>query len=215
MRTMTLLLAAAGFAGVAQGATIQIYKQPNFTGDEVRLSREAANLASQGVLDQASSLVLDGSWELCSQPNFAGDCHVLPSGRYATLEQSLNHRIESARPVGDARREARSDGSRDYAGRDYAGRDYAGRGGGPRDRSARGEMEIYPGADFHGRPQRLESDADSLDEIGQTASSLMIREGTWQICTQPNHQGFCRTFEPGRYASLGRFDNRVASAKLI
>ena len=43
----------------------------------------------------------------------------------------------------------------------------------------------------------------------------MIREGTWQICTQPNHQGFCRTYEPGRYASLGRFDNHIASAKLI
>jgi hypothetical protein len=43
----------------------------------------------------------------------------------------------------------------------------------------------------------------------------MINEGTWQICTRPNHEGFCRTFEPGRYASLGRFDNQIASAKLI
>src|SRR5207342_91372 len=121
-----------------------------------------------------SSLVLDGSWELCSQPNFAGDCQVLPAGRYATLDQALNHRIESARPA-QARRDARADGSRDYAGRDR----------GPRERYARGDMEIYPRADFHGRPQRLERDADSLEEIGRSASSIMINEGTWQICTRP------------------------------
>jgi hypothetical protein len=159
------------------------------------------------VADQASSLVLDGSWELCSQPNFAGDCKVLQPGRYATLDQALNHRIESARPV-QARRDARAEGPRDYAGRDRDGRGY-------RDRYARGDMEIYPGADFRGRPLRLERDADSLDDAGRTASSLMINEGTWQICTRPNHEGFCRPFEPGRYASLGRFDNQIASAKLI
>jgi len=205
--TSKLLIAAAGLAGAAQAATIHIYKQPNFAGGEVTLNGEAANLASQGVLDQASSLVLDGSWELCSQPNFAGDCKVLAPGRYATLEQALNHRIESARPV-QANRDARADGSRELAFRDREGR-------GPRERYARGDMEIFPGADFRGRPMRLESDSDSLDEFGDRASSLVIHEGTWQICTQPNHQGFCRTFEPGRYASLGRFDNRIASAKLI
>jgi hypothetical protein len=205
MKTITkLLVAAAGFAGAAQAATIHIYKQPNFTGGQVTLNSEAVNLASQGILDQASSLVLDGSWELCSQPNFAGDCRVLSSGRYATLEQSLNHRIESARPV-QARRDARGEGARDYAGREH----------GQRERYARGDMEIFPGADFRGRPQRLETDADSLDDIGRTASSMRINEGTWQICTQPNHEGFCRTFEPGRYASLGRFDNQIASARLI
>jgi hypothetical protein len=205
MRTISkLLLAAAGLAGAAQAATIQIYKQPNFTGGQVTLNGAATNLASHGILDQASSLVLDGSWELCSQPNFAGDCKVLAPGRYATLDQALNHRIESARPV-PARGDARAEGSRDYAGRDR----------GPRERYARGDMEIFPGADFHGRPLRLERDSDSLDEFGERASSLVIHEGTWQLCTQPNHQGFCRTFEPGRYASLGRFDNRIASAKLI
>ena len=204
-----LLLATFALAGAAQAATIHIYKQPNFTGGQVTLDGAATNLASQGILDQASSLVLDGSWELCTQPNFAGDCRVLPSGRYATLDQALNHRIESVRPV-PGKRDARADGSRDYAGRDRDGRD---RGG--RDRYARGDMEIFPNADFGGRPLRLENDTASLDEFGDRASSLVIHEGTWQICTQPNHQGFCRTFEPGRYATLGRFDNRIASAKLI
>jgi hypothetical protein len=84
-----------------------------------------------------------------------------------------------------------------------------------RDRYARGDLEIFPNADFRGRPLRLERDADSLADAGQNASSMMIHEGTWQVCTQPNYQGFCRTFEPGSYASLGRFDNRIASAKLV
>ena len=158
--------------------------------------------------------MLDGSWELCSQPNFAGDCKVLDAGRYATLEQALNHRIESARPIakaiearGDFDREARRDEDRDTRGRD-SDRSWSGR-------YARGDMDIFPGAGFRGRPMHLDGDAASLEEFSDRASSVVIHDGTWQLCSQPGYEGRCRTFGPGRYASLGPLDNQVASAKLI
>ena len=201
------IVAAAGFAGAAQAASITIHKQPNFTGGQVTLNDTTPNLIQHGIQDQASSLVLDGRWEVCTQPNFAGDCRVLEPGRYATLDKSINHRIESVRPVG--RKDVVVGSRGDAYGRDDHGRD------GHRGRD-RGAIDIYPGADFRGRPMRVERDTESLERFSDQASSVIVHEGTWQLCTQAAYEGRCRTFEPGRYASLGgRLDNNVASVKQI
>jgi hypothetical protein len=203
-----LTLAAAGLTGAAQAASITIHKQPNFTGGHVTLNDTTPNLTQHGIQDQASSLVLDGRWEVCTQPNFAGDCRVLEPGRYATLDGSLNHRIESARPVG--RKDVVVGSRGDNYGRDDRGRE--GRWGG----RERGAIDIFPGADFRGRPMRVERDTESLERFSDQASSVIVHEGTWQLCTQAAYEGRCRTFEPGRYASLGgRLDNNVASVKQI
>lgn len=242
-RHMLLAALAAAFACGAHAASIQIHKQPNFTGQSVTLNAESQDLKSINFHDQASSLVLDGTWEVCTQPRFNGHCETLAPGRYAKLEQSLNHRIESVRPVPEAKaREARRDDvrrdevrrdevrlddvRRDDSRRDYAREDSEHRHGwtpderfervpGWRERNARGAIDIYPGADFNGRPMRVDRDLASLEENSGRASSIVIHEGTWQLCTQAFYEGWCRTFEPGRYASLGRLDNRVASAKLV
>lgn len=229
------LLAAAGFAGAAQSASITIYKQPNFTGGQVTLNATTPSLAPHGIMDQASSLVVDGQWEVCSQPNFAGDCRVLAPGRYATLEQVLNHRLESVRPADgkrvtydanreplgrdvakrdDDRRDARRDDDRRDGRRDDDRRD--GRRDGDRWAGRdRGSIDIFPGADFRGRPMRVERDAETLAQLTDRGSSVIVHEGTWQLCSQNYFEGQCRTFEPGRYRSLGRLDNSVASAKQV
>ena len=60
----------------------------------------ARDLAPLGITDQASSLVARGGrWEVCTQPDFNGDCRTLQPGEYATLDTGLNHRIESVRVV--------------------------------------------------------------------------------------------------------------------
>ena len=79
---------------------IVIYSQPNYSGKAVTLKGDAATLVPHGIQDQASSIKISGGrWEFCTQPNFAGDCVTLASGEYPTLEQRLNHRIESVREV--------------------------------------------------------------------------------------------------------------------
>lgn len=108
-----LLLAGAGGA---QAARMTIFKQPNFTGDAVTVTNAARDLATLGITDQASSLVIrSGSWQVCTQPDYQGDCSVLHAGQYATLDPSLNHRIESVREVRQsARRGEGRDARRPY-----------------------------------------------------------------------------------------------------
>jgi hypothetical protein len=154
---------------------------------------------------------------VCTRPKFNGHCEVLGPGRYSKLEQSLNHRIESVRPVTGAKVAREESGSRHGWKPDERERS-DGREGRPgwKERQARaGAIDIYPGPEFRGRPMRVDRDLATLEENSERASSLVIHEGTWQLCTQAFYEGWCRTFEPGRYASLGRLDNKVASAKLV
>ena len=119
---------------------VVIYSQPNFSGKSVDLKGDAATLVPHGIQDQASSIkIRAGRWEFCSQPNFAGDCVTLARGDYPTLEQKLNHRIESVREVdrvvadrgnGDARWREYANRERDYDHRERnnATREYRERG---------------------------------------------------------------------------------------
>ena len=91
-----------------RGNGVEIWSQPNFQGKHIRLrDRETHDLTPHGMQDQASSIVVhEGTWEFCTQPGFRGSCVQLQRGTYATLEQELNHRVESVRRV-----------DRDYYGR--------------------------------------------------------------------------------------------------
>ena len=94
-----LIVAAVALAGTAQAAEIIIYKQPNFGGEQLTLRDASGNLGAR-FTDQASSAVVrSGRWELCTQPNFQGDCVTLGPGEYSTLDSRLLHRVESARAI--------------------------------------------------------------------------------------------------------------------
>lgn len=193
------LVALALAAGAAQAAEMSVFKQPNFTGDALTLRGDNPNLAANGFQDQVSSLVVSsGRWEVCTQPNFQGDCVTLDQGRYPALEQRLNHRIESVREV-----------SR-YA---YGAKDrYAD------NRLREGPVvELFDGPDFRGRRVPIARDQEALFRRGfdQQASSMVIHEGTWQVCTQPGYEGVCRVFQAGEYPDLRRFDNRIGSLKRV
>ncbi len=100
MMLCTAVAAGAFLAGAAGAAELRVYKQPNFTGEGLALHRDAADLSATGFQDQISSIeVRTGRWQLCTQPEFKGDCVVIARGDYPTLERVLNHRIESVRNV--------------------------------------------------------------------------------------------------------------------
>jgi hypothetical protein len=218
----TLLRAALACAGLTcaaaavQAAQITIYKQPNFSGDKVTLGDTAADLRSHGINDQASSVVIDsGRWQLCSQPNFAGDCVILEPGRYASLDPKVYHRAESVRRLDKVA--AVDDGritSNDRYGADRRDRPDDGYG-------RRGErepaIELYARPDFHGRFMPVDRNTPSLEgtDFDQRASSLVVNEGRWQACSDPGYRGYCRVFEPGRYGDLGRFNNQIGSLRRL
>jgi hypothetical protein len=126
--TLCLAAASALFAGTAVAGEVVIHKQPNFTGGAITLKNDTSNLAASGFQDQASSIeVKSGRWQFCSQPDFNGDCVTLERGKYATLDQKLNHRIESARelPVVAEKRVPPVVEERAYARRSYEAERYA------------------------------------------------------------------------------------------
>lgn len=192
----TPLFAALLLAGIAQAAEVTIYKQPNFTGGQLTLRGHTPTLANTGFYDQAGSIVVHtGRWEFCSQPDFKGDCVTLNRGEYATLDPKLTNRIESAREVGS-----------------YAAQT------GPYNQYGRGSIELYGQPEFRGRSLRLDRDAATMQGTGfdDRASSVVVNEGTWQLCSDPNYQGTCRVFAPGRYADLGYgMAKQISSARLV
>lgn len=100
MKLSRTLIALFAVAGTAQAAQLTLYKQPNFTGEALTLHHDSGDLSGAQFQDQVSSVVVrSGRWQVCTEPNFQGNCSVLEPGRYATLEQDLNHRIESVRQL--------------------------------------------------------------------------------------------------------------------
>ena len=91
-------ISISSLAANALAAEITLYKQPEFTGEQVTLVAAVRDLNKYDFRDQASSAVVkSGRWIACSQPNFAGDCVVLEPGRYPTLDPAVYHRMESIR----------------------------------------------------------------------------------------------------------------------
>jgi hypothetical protein len=201
-RLIRLSALAAFSIGTAAAAEITLFKQPNFSGEALTLRDDATHLGNRGFLDQVSSIdVKSGQWQFCTQPDFKGDCVVLDRGRYPSLEQTLNHRIESVREV--TRHADRGRDERYYEGARRASRAPA--------------VELFGAPDFRGKAMALNRDADTLFDgrFDQRAASLVINEGTWELCTDPGYEGVCRVFEPGSYESLGRLHRRVGSLRRI
>lgn len=192
--TAALLVLSAGFITAAGAASITLHKQPNFAGAHVTLHDALPNLAAVGFRDQASSLVLNGTWELCSQPNYRGECVVLGPGRYESLPANLNHRIESARPLaeGDA-----SSGRAEQRG---------------------SQATLYKQPNFTGGKMPLDDVSTDLARQGfqNQASSAVITGGAWEFCSRPNFRGDCVVLAPGRYKRLDqKIYHRMESARPV
>jgi hypothetical protein len=193
-----LLVAAVALAGAAQAAEITIYKQPDFSGEQMTLRDASGNLGAR-FTDQASSAVVrSGRWELCTQPDFKGECMTLGPGEYARLDSRLFHRVESARSL-------------DPIAYDDRGSGYGGYRQG-------GAIELYAGTAFRGRPYRINRDVEEL--VGRRGEgfgvgSVVVNEGRWQLCTDPGYQGYCQVLEPGEYAHFARVNNQIGSIRRI
>ena len=99
---MVLGLATEAHAQVTRrpggGGEAVVYRERNFSGDAVSVSRARSDL---GLSWQARSIrVQRGVWELCSKANFKGRCT-----RYASSRQNLpatQTTVQSVRPVFDS-----------------------------------------------------------------------------------------------------------------
>jgi len=66
------------------------------------------------------------------------------------------------------------------------------------------QAHLYEHDNFQGRSYAVNREAVNLARVGfnDVASSLVIRAGRWQLCSDAGYQGRCVTLGPGRYPSL-------------
>lgn len=215
MKRATLVAAVAALlAGAAQAGDTEviIYKQPHFRGQSYVVNGEVANLEGGFARDASSLVVKGGYWEVCDQDHFQGTCHVLEPGQYPRLDSNLNERIVSVRFLGTDQkfarrayreeiREARRENRREYRERV----------------AAQGAIDLYGRPNFRGRSVRLDDNAlDLYDrDFDGRASSAIVREGTWQLCSEPGYSGSCLVVGPGEYPRLAGLDDRVSSIRQV
>ena len=67
-----------------------------------------------------------------------------------------------------------------------------------------GEITLFEHPDYGGRRITLRGTVSNFDPIGfnDRASSMVIREGYWEVCSDAFFRGHCATFGPGEYRGL-------------
>src|SRR5918993_4782479 len=85
----TMKVAAGAVAVALAGpalADVTLYGREDYRGRSITLDRAFPDLSQSRLDDRASSLIVrSGSWQLCSESFFRGQCVVLPPGDYPSL----------------------------------------------------------------------------------------------------------------------------------
>lgn len=202
-----LLCAAALLVHLgAQAGELTLFEDDNFRGRAVTVRETVDDLARLNFNDRVSSIMVrSGTWEVCTDAGFRGNCKTLTPGEYRSLP-GMNDAISSLRE--DSR------GNDNHGWR--PGRDPDRGNGGGYGRG--GSLELYSGAGQNGGSARLNRDNDNFVTIGfnDRTTSIYISNGYWQLCSDANYEGTCRIFGPGRHDDLGRgLDGRVSSARQV
>jgi hypothetical protein len=94
------LVALTPAAAEAQSASATIYRDTNFSGPAIAIERPQTNLGLRYPV--FSIRVQRGSWELCPQPNFRGNC-ITVDRTTPDLRRSFgwNGTLQSIRPADD------------------------------------------------------------------------------------------------------------------
>lgn len=181
--TRFLQLALGALALAASAATmaeVVLYENDDFSGTSQRVQRVESNLQRTDFNDRASSVVVrSGTWQLCSDAEFEGRCITLSPGRYRSLrEMDMNDRISSVRPAQTT-----------PPGGSWGG--------------GNGSVALYEDAEYRGRAFSGSGSNNLKDEdFNDAVSSIVVRNGRWEFCTDADYRGRCTTLGPGRYRNL-------------
>ena len=200
MQITILMVSLALVATTVSAAELTLFEHDRFNGRRFAVHGSVNNLADAGFNDRASSIIVgSGTWQVCDDAYFRGNCVTLQPGEYPSLKQvGMNDRISSARELG-------SWGHRESSG------------GGNWGEGVR--AVLYEGPNFSGRSYVITS--NSLSNLGGTgfndrASSLRVEQGYWLFCSDADYSGECLTFGPGEYPTLPpHLNNRISSARRI
>ena len=243
-RTVLAAAVAALFAGAAQAAVTEfiIYQHPNYQGEKQVIKGEV-NILESGFAGKGSSIkVLGGHWEVCTEHHFRGDCYVLKAGDYPWLG-ILDDRIAALRFLGErpslAGRQVLGPASPQLAQSEVPALKRQAQAPMPQARGERigreerreareewrerrerrfdASIDLYGQTEFRGRSVRVDDNIADLGEVrfDGRASSVIVHEGTWQLCTEPGYRGRCSVLRPGEYPQLAALDDRVSSVRRL
>jgi len=231
-----MILASLAATLVTQAATageITFFGREGFRGPQITLHGGSSNFVDLGFNDRVSSMVIrSGNWEICEHSDFRGACAVFGPGEYPRLAR-FDNSVSSAREVGGQNRGEWRGRDRDqWRDRDGDGRDdrrerhdrddrdgwQGGDGGQGGWRGGRGaSLELFDGDNLTGRAVGISGDVRTLKDMGfnDHANSMVIREGTWELCEHADYQGQCTVFGPGRYTNLQQLRDRLTSLRRV
>ncbi|MEG0882684.1 MAG: beta/gamma crystallin-related protein [Janthinobacterium sp.] len=213
-----LLLGAAMTAELAGAGELTLYSRDDFHGRSQTVRDAVADLESVRFNDTTQSIrVRSGRWEACEDADFRGACFLLEAGDYPSLDGRAN-KITSLREVRggwDRGRDRDWERERDRE-REWDGHRDRERGHLP-GRALGGELTLYTRDDFVGRSLTVRNGAADLRErdFNDTAQSVRVRAGYWEVCEDVDFRGRCRTLGPGEYANLERMSNRISSVREV
>jgi hypothetical protein len=81
-----------------------------------------------------------------------------------------------------------------------------------------GEITLYERPDFQGRYAIANDEMAIMANSGflDTASSVVVRDGTWEVCTVAYFRGRCAELVPGNYPGIDvTLNARIASARQV
>ena len=194
LTTLAALALLGGSAAVA--GEVSLFEGAGFNGRAVTLRAITPSISNVGFNDRASSLVVrSGRWEICSDDEFKGSCAIFEPGQYATLDARFDKRISSLRELAVV--------------------------GGPAQSAVAagvGSVQLFGQPNFNGRTAQIDRDASDFNSFNfnDRASSLIVQGNAWELCTDADYRGTCRTFAPGRYPTLGYgMSKAISSARPV
>ena len=101
----TALVAGSWHADGPARGMIELFAAPALQGNSTRLGRDMSDFVQIGFNNRAASVQVEaGTWQLCSDSNYLGECRVFGPGRYDDLGPQLTRKLSSARlmPAGEA-----------------------------------------------------------------------------------------------------------------
>ncbi|MES2073181.1 MAG: beta/gamma crystallin-related protein [Pseudomonadota bacterium] len=201
-----------GYAGnpgrPAKRPAIQMFSRQSFGGQSISFSEDASDLRANGFNDEAASIVvIEGTWLLCSDVGFGGECRTYGPGQYPDLGYGMANKVSSARALPE-----RNDGNDN---RPIHGGGWS-RPPRDEDRSNYPRLVLFSEDGLRGRSMAVSGNMVDLSnaDFNDRAASMVIENGYWEFCSDAYFRGQCRVLGPGQYPRLEpAFYRRLSSVR--
>lgn len=177
------------------GGLLSLYNRRHFQGLLANITGPVPDFERMRINDAAASLVVrEGTWELCTDAHFRGECRIYGPGQYDTIPDGHDDAYSSARPV------------------------VQGQGQGGWGHVEKAEVRLYDRRHFERPLRTLTGAVADFGPLGfnDAVASLEVRLGTWEFCTDANFRGVCRIYGPGQYPVIQEgLDDSYSSARPV